>query len=305
MKDPYDVLGVPREATPDDLKRAYRRLARECHPDSDPMNPWAEDEFKELSAAYDLLSDPGRRAHYDGAPPADDGSGVGAKRSRASATPKSKAKPADGKRAKGARRSKMAGLKIRGADVEYALRVDFTEAAKGARRHISLANGKRLKVSVPPGTEDGRVLRLKGQGMAGIGGGDGDALVEVIVDPHPLFRREGHDIHVQLPVSLPEAVLGAKVEAPTIDGSVTVAIPKGSNTGTRLRLKGKGLPKGAHGGKKGSGKGTGAKGGKRGDQFVHLRVVLPKTPDTDLVRFVEDWAPGHPYKVRGRKPGKG
>ena len=161
------------------------------------------------------------------------------------------------------------------------------EAAKGAVRHIGMANGKRLKVTIPPGTEDGRILRLKGQGMAGFGGAaDGNAYVEVLVDPDPVFRRQKNDIHVDVPVTLSEAVLGGRIEAPTIDGMVNVTVPKGSNTGTQLRLKGKGLKSGD--------KGT----GPRGDQFVHLRVVLPNKPDKDLIRFLEEWSPDRGYKGR-------
>lgn len=273
MKDPYAILGVAPDASAEELKSAYRRLARELHPDIDPRNPWAEDEFKELAAAYDLLSDPGQRARFEGGAPA-------GPRKRPSRTKRPKHGP---------KRGKTAGLKIKGADVEYSLRVDFMEAALGARRHISMTTGKRLKVSIPPGTGDGRVLRLKGQGLSGIGGAtDGNALVEILVDPHPVFRRDRNDIHVDVPVTLPEAVLGGKIEAPTVYGVVNVTVPKGSNTGTSLRLKGKGLP----GGKKG----TGAKG----DGFVHLRVVLPKKPDKAFIRFLEEWAPGKAYKVRAK-----
>ena len=279
MKDPYAILGVAPDASAEELKSAYRRLARELHPDIDPRNPWAEDEFKELSAAYDLLSDPGRRALFEDGEPA-------APRKRPSGS-RARAKPRRPRQ--GAKRGKTAGLKIKGADVEYALRVDFMEAALGARRHIGMTTGKRLKVTIPPGTKDGRVLRLKGQGMSGIGGAaDGNALVEILVDPHPVFRRDGNDIHVDVPVTLPEAVLGGKIEAPTIHGVVNVTVPKGSNTGTSLRLKGKGLP--------GGGKGTGAKG----DAFVHLRVVLPKKPDKAFIRFLDEWAPGKAYRVRGK-----
>ena len=280
MKDPYAILGVAPGASAEDLKSAYRRLARELHPDIDPGNPWAENEFKELAAAYDLLSDPGRRARFDA------GGHAGPPKRPSRAKPK---RPSPKRPKHEAKRDKTAGLKIKGANVEYSLRVDFMEAALGAKRHISMTTGKRLKVKIPPGTEDGRVLRLKGQGMAGIGGGaDGDALVEILVDPHPVFRRDKSDIHIDAPVTLPEAVLGGKIEAPTVYGVVNVTVPRGSNTGTSLRLKGKGLP--------GAGKSNGAKG----DEFVHLRVVLPKKPDKAFIRFLDEWAPGKAYKVRAK-----
>jgi len=293
MKDPYAVLGVPIDASPTELKSAYRRLARRRHPDADPTNPWAEEDFKDLAAAYDLLSDPGRRAMFDRIQQGFDG----ARRARPGATrtqaAKSEPRKPEAKRPEAkkpdAPRARKAAPKIKGADVEYALRVGFMDAAKGAVRHITMANGKRLKITVPAGTDDGRILRLKGQGMGGLGGGsDGDALVEVIVDAHPIFRRIGNDVHVDVPVTLPEAVLGAKIEAPTIDGPVTVTVPAGSNTGSKLRLRGRGLA----GGDKGA--------GARGDQVVHVRVVLPKKPDDDLTGFVKKWAAKHGYKVRGR-----
>ena len=308
MKNPYEILDLPPDASAEELKKAYRRLARECHPDSDPGNPWAEDEFKELSTAYDLLSDPGRRRRYDRGEISGDGTrrtpspskskparprGTTGKTPRGSTRPgesrKAKAKKPSGRGPAGKKRSKIAGLKIKGPDIEYDLRIDFMEAAKGAVRHIGMTNGKRLKVTIPPGTEDGRILRLKGQGMAGFGGAaDGDAYVEVLVDPDPVFRRQKNDIHVDVPVTLSEAVLGGRIEAPTIDGMVNVTVPKGSNTGTQLRLKGKGLKSGDQG------------TGPRGDQFVHLRVVLPNQPDRDLIRFLEKWSPDRGTKARPR-----
>ncbi|NQU61273.1 MAG: J domain-containing protein [Rhodospirillales bacterium] len=276
MNDPYEILGVSSGAGADELKKAFRRRARLCHPDSDPDNPWAEDEFKELNAAYDLLSDPERRKRYD---QGDLG------RNWAQRQPSAKKPTPEKKPEAKSKRSKTAGLKIKGADVEYILHVDFLEAANGAVRHINLTTGKRVKVTIPAGTEEGEILRLKGQGMLGIGGGgDGNAFVEIFIDPHPEFRREGNDIHVNVPITLNEAVLGGKIEAPTINGAVNVTVTKGSNTGTQLRLKGKGVNK--------------------GDQFVHLQVVLPKKPDKDLVQFLEQWSPMHAYKVRRKNPKK-
>ena len=292
MIDPYEILRVSPNATGPELKKAFHRLARECHPDRDPDNPWAEDEFKALSAAYELLSDPKRRALYDRGEISGDGSKRPPRRAAARSSKASawKAKPHNRTKhartgSTGKKRSKTAGLKIKGADVEYTLHVDFMEAAKGGVRNISMATGKRIKVTIPPGTEEGRVLRLKGQGMAGFGGaGDGDAYVEIFVDADPVFRREKNHIHVDIPVTLSEAVLGGKIDVPTIDGMVSVTVPKGSNTGTQLRLKGKGLAE--------------SNAGKCGDQFVHLRVVLPKKPDKSLIRFLAEWSPDHAYEVR-------
>ena len=304
MKDPYEILGVGPDVNADELKKAFRRRARECHPDSDPDNPWAEDEFKEISGAYGLLSDKHLRARYDRGEISGDGTRRqpgSAKRPGGKAKPKKRASPpprGPGSRPGGRKRDKTAGLKIKGADVEYILKVAFLEAVKGAVRHISMATGKRIKVTIPPGTEDGANLRLKGEGMSGIGGGgDGDAYVEIQVKPDPVFRREKNDIHVEVPVTLSEAILGGKIEAPTIDGIVNVTVPKGSNTGTQLRLKGKGL--------KGAKKGSAGNAGQRGDQFVHLKVMLPKKPDKDFIRFMEEWSPDHPYTVRPKAKGQG
>jgi DnaJ-class molecular chaperone len=262
LEDLYDVLGVTSKASAEDIKKAYRRLARERHPDRDPNNPCAEEEFKRLGEAYSILSDPVRRAQYDRGD-------IDAAGRRRRGGPKPGAKPD-------------------GADVEYDLAITFLEAATGAVKHVSMTNGKRLRVSIPAGTRDGALLRLKGQGIAGIGGGsDGDALVQIKVLVDPTFRVEETDIHVDLAVSLPEAVLGARVDAPTIDGSVSLTVPPNSNTGTILRLKGKGLSK--------------AGGEGRGDQYVTLKVVLPRPMDADLIDFVKrKWGekPAQAYTVR-------
>lgn len=278
MRDLYDILGLARGASAEDIKKAYRRLARERHPDRDPDNPEAETAFKELAAAYALLSDPKKRARYD--------------RGEIDATGAPKTRPRAGRGA-GARPSDRpfrgrTGVKVDGTDVAYALSVSFRDAARGATHHIDLTNGKRLKVTIPPGTRQGRILRLKGQGMPGIGGGrDGDALVEVQVEPDPVFRAEGDDVHIDLAVTLAEAVLGARVPAPTVDGPVALTVPAGSNTGTVLRLKGKGLPH---------------SGGGRGDQYVRLSVVLPPKPDAEFTEFVRAWSAKNPYPARPDEP---
>jgi len=169
--------------------------------------------------------------------------------------------------------------------VNYTLAVSFVEAANGAKRRVALADGKTLDVAIPPGTENGQTLRLKGQGLAGIGGGPaGDAYVEIQVEPHPFFTRKDSNIHLDFPVTLPEAVLGASVTVPTVDGRVSVKIPPGSNTGTTLRLKGRGV--------------LDRKTRERGDQYVTLRVVLPEHPDAELRQFLERWSASHGYDPR-------
>ena len=168
--------------------------------------------------------------------------------------------------------------------MSYRLAVDFAEAAKGAKKRLTFPDGRSLEVTVPPATEDGQVLRLRGQGQPGARGGpSGDALIEIQVAPHPFFRRDGSDIVVEVPVTLTEAVVGGKITVPTIDGPVTMSIPAGSNSGTKLRLRGKGVA---------------TRGGSRGDQYVTLRLMLPREPDAALRDFVAKW-PGRDYDVRG------
>lgn len=284
MRDPYDILGVPRSASADAIKKAYRKLARELHPDSSPGNPQAEDRFKDLSTAYDILSDAGKRARYDRGEIDAHGNPAGGRRSY---------RPGGGggrspfedffKRRNSHNRS---SVKINGSDVSYSLKVSFLEAALGANKTVSMTNGKRLAVSVPPGTRNGQVLRLKEQGMDGMGGGrKGDAHVEILVEEDDLFRLDGLDIHLDLPVSLPEAVLGASIEVPTIHGTVKLNVPAGANTGTRLRLKGKGIED--------------KKKQTRGNQYVTLKILLPRTENRELTRFIRKWADKNDYDVRG------
>jgi DnaJ-class molecular chaperone len=176
-------------------------------------------------------------------------------------------------------------MHLRGADVTYVAEVDFIEAALGAKKRLMLTDGKTLDVTIPPGTEDGQTLRLKGQGLPGAGGGPaGDAYIEVKVATHPLFSRKGNDVYIELPITLPEAVLGAAITAPTIDGPVSLKVPRDSNTGSTLRLKGKGI--------------VDRSTGQRGDQYVRLKVVLPDRADPELTDFLEKWARRHPYTVR-------
>jgi len=279
MRNPYLLLGVRKHAMPAEIKAAFRKLAREIHPDSDPDNPYAEDEFKELSAAYDLLSDPAKRKRFDKGEI--DASGH-AKPQRKNGAKQAGAGPMSGQRANKSART----IRVNGADVSYKLKVGFLDALRGAKKRISLANGARLEVSVPPGTKDGQTLRLKGQGMAGMGGGKpGDALIDMTIDKHKVFKGEDADVHLDVPVTLQEAVLGARIEVPTVDGMVSLTVPEGSNTGTVLRLRGKGMAKAD---------------GKRGDQFIKLQIVLPDTHDAELKEFVSRWSNGHVYEVRSK-----
>jgi DnaJ-class molecular chaperone len=283
VTDPYQVLGIARGASAAEIKAAYRRRARELHPDSDPGNPLTEDRFKELGNAYALLSDAAQRARFD----AGEIDAAGNPRPRATAG-------RDPFEAFWKRRRRRA-VRSDGANVTYSLKVGFIEAARGTTKRIGMANGKHLEVTVPAGTRDGQVLRLRGQGMPGIGGGAaGDALVEIRVPEDDRFDLRGCDVHTEHAITLPEAVLGGRIAVETVGGTLTVTVPPGSNTGTRLRLKGKGMAAGGrHGGEASGGNGS---GGPRGDHYVTLKIVLPPKPDADLTAFVERWARKKPYK---------
>jgi DnaJ-class molecular chaperone len=283
MRDPYRLLGVSRTASQDDIKRAYRRLVKELHPDVNPGDSIVEGRFKEVSAAYRVLIDPDARARYDR------GEIDGAGRTQP-------ARPfRRGFGGRGVfddlfkRNGAQAPVKTRGADVGYRMEVAFLDAVLGCRQRLTLSDGSGIDVTVPPGTADGDTLRVKGRGLAGLGGGAaGDAMVEVQVKPHRLFTRNGQDIHLDVPVTLPEAVLGGPVEVPTVDGRVTVRVPPGASSGLQLRLRGKGVP--------------GGSGSARGDQYVRLLIVLPDRHDEALARFATHWRPAGIYQPR-RKAG--
>ena len=283
--DPYAVLGVKKDASQDEIQKAYRRLAKKFHPDLNPGNKQAEERFKEISAAYDLLGDPKKRIRFDRG----EIDATGAERPQHrfyrdfadSRSPyASDAGFADFAGAEDILseifgRAGRADIRMRGSDVQYRLELDFLDAINGGKRQITLPDGSVLDVNIPPGTRDGQILRLRGKGRAGLGGGPpGDALVEIEVRPHRIFTRKGDDIHLDLPISLSEAVLGGKVKVPTPSGTVTMTVPKWANTGTVLRLRGRGVPR---------------VDGSKGDEFVTLRVMLPEKPDPELEKFVAHW----------------
>ena len=286
--DPYQTLGVKKDASQETIQKAYRRLAKKLHPDLNPGNKQAEEQFKAVSAAYDLLSDPQKRARYDRGEI--DASGAERPRQRyyrdfadaASNSYTSDAGFADfegmddvlsqmfGRQGRG-------NIRMRGGDVNYRLTLDFLDALNGGKQQLTLPDGSVLDVNIPPGTRDGQVLRLRGKGRGGIGGGPpGDALIEIEVRPHPVFTLKGDDVYVELPISLREAVLGGKVNVPTPSGVVSMNVPRWANTGTRLRLKGRGVPR---------------PDGTRGDEYVTLKVMLPERPDPELEKFVAEWRP--------------
>ncbi len=302
--DPYKVLGVARGAAADDIRKAYHALAKEYHPDLHPGDGAAEERFKAVSAAFDLLGDPDKRARFDRGEIDAGGQERPEQhyyRHYADAGAEHPYHSTEGfsdfadygdvfadlfGHARGAPGDQRRGtLRMRGGDARYSFAVDFLDAVNGAKQRINLPDGATLDLTLPAGVRDGQVLRLKGKGMPGIGGGPmGDALVEVHVRPHKLFRREGDDIHIELPITPAEAVRGAKIEVPTTGGTVTMAVPKGANSGTRLRLKGKGVAAG--------------EADKRGDQYVTLKIVLPDQPDEELAAFLERWETENPYNPR-------
>jgi DnaJ-class molecular chaperone len=311
-ENPYDILGVARTATADELKSAYRKLAKKHHPDLNPGNAAAADRFKAITAAYDLLSDADKRARFDRGeidaqgneqwrPPPGGGAGAGRGFYGEHAGGPFGAKYGGGEFSAedifadlfgrgggpgGGRGGGRANIRMRGGDVSYTLRVPFLDAANGGKTRLELPHGGTIDVTIPAGSQDRTTLRLKGKGEPGFGGGEpGDAYIELHIEPHAFFTRKDMDIHVEVPVTLKEAVLGARITVPTIGGDVALAVPKGSNTGSVLRLKGRGVKE--------------PKSGTTGDQYVRLKVVLPERPDPDLEAFAQGWAGGD-YDVRGK-----
>ena len=299
MRTPYEILGVAPASSAAEIQSAYRKLAKKLHPDLNPGKKAAEEQFKEVASAYDLLSDTDKRKRFD------DGEidATGAERPQQhfyrDFTSSDQGHPytdasgfadfmeGDDAFAKLLRRGQRARANRRGQDLHYSLPVSFVDSITGANTRLTLPGGTPLDVKIPPGLVDGQVLRLKGKGAPGAGTGEpGDALIEVEILPDSRFTRKGDDITLELPISLPEAVLGGRVPVPTPTGLVTMSVPKGSNTGTILRLKGKGAPR---------------HGGGQGDQFVKLRVVLPVSPDPELEAFVSNWENGREFNPREDK----
>ncbi len=300
MKDPYDTLGVKRDATPDDIRKAYRRLAKKLHPDLNPGNKDSEERFKEASLANALLSDPEKRKRFDAGEI--DASGTEKLRERyykdyAAEAPSGSSYnnnsgfadfgDSDDLFAELFRQQARQSRRAPGVDLRYRLSVDFLDAVldavNGASKRITLPDGGTLDVSIHAGIQEGQTLRLRGRVPSRLGEGPaGDALVEISIMPQRFFTRMGDDIHLDLPITLTEAVLGARIKTPTPSGSVMLAIPKGSNTGAVLLLKGKGV----------------ARRGGHGDELVTLKVTLPQQPNPELEAFLSTWVPGANYDPR-------
>lgn len=310
--DPYQELGVSRTASADEIRKAFRKLAKQNHPDTNPGNQAAEERFKRVSAAFDIVGDPEKRKKFDageidadgretmrgfsggrgpwGAPP---GGGAYENGFGRGGGPRESFEGVDlgdilgemfGGRGAG-RGGGFGPFSQRGSDVRARLEIDLEESIRGAKKRIGFSDGRTIDVTIPKGAQDGQTLRLKGQGAPGRAG-PGDAFIELSVAPHPVYRREGEVLVMDLPVTLYDAVLGGKIEAPTPDGPVTLTIPKGSNSGAKLRLKGRGLADAQ---------------GRRGDLFARLIVTLPDQPDAELERFAEAWKAKRPYAPRRRQ----
>lgn len=294
-ENPYEILGISPTASPEDIQKAYRKLAKKLHPDLNPGNREAEERFKKISAANGLLGDPAKRAKFDRGEI--DASGAerpqrpyyrdfaaGEHQPYTTDAGFADLAGSDEILAELLRRGGRSRVTMPGADAHYRLPVEFLEAVNGATKRITLPDASSLDLKVPPGAREGQILRMKGKGLPGIGGGPpGDALVEIEVRPHRFFTRDGDDIRLELPISLREAVLGARVIAQTPAGPVTMTVPKGSNTGTVLRLKGKGV---------------GRADGGRGDQYVTLKLVLPRESDPELESLVRQWNAGDAHNPR-------
>jgi DnaJ-class molecular chaperone len=308
--DPYQELGVSRSASQDDLRKAFRKLAKQHHPDANPGNKTSEEKFKRVTAAFDILGDPEKRAKFDrgeldadgreshpgfrGGPGGFGGPG-GSGRGGPTMGPDIDLSDIFGDMfggGMGRGPGRGFGGPQRGQDLRARLDIDLEDAILGAKRRIGFSDGRTLDVAIPAGAVDGQTLRLKGQGTPGQKGRDGrqapagDALIELSIRPHPVFRREGDGLVMDLPVSVPDAVLGGKVEAQTPEGPVTLSVPAGSNTGSTLRLKGRGLTTGA---------------GQRGDLLARIVVTLPEKPDPELVKFAEGWRKDRPYTPAKRR----
>jgi DnaJ-class molecular chaperone len=316
MRDPYEVLGVPRSASAAAIKSAYRKLAKKHHPDSNKDDPKAAAQFSEINTANEILGDEEKRKQYDrgeidaegrprfqGFPGGGAGgrAGPGGFESYSFRTGTGGAGGFAGAGGFEDILNSMFGGAARGArqgggtfefdtggvgldlDLTVAMTVSLEEAVKGAEKRVRLPSGKELNVKVPAGVTSGQQIRVKGQGETAPGHRPGDLLITVNIAPHPFFKVDGSDLRVDLPITLYEAVLGAKVRVPTLGSAVELLIPKNTSSGRTFRLKGKGLPKGS---------------GATGDLFVITRIILPDGNDSELEALMQKWRDAHPYNPR-------
>jgi DnaJ-class molecular chaperone len=314
MRNPYEVLGVPRSASPEEIKKAYRKLAKRLHPDANKSDAKTAVKFAELNAAYEIVGDEDKRKAFDRGEI--DAEGKPRFQGFAGGDPRGRAGPGGfetytfrsggggpggmggsgfedilnsmfGGAARGARPGasqfefETGGIGL-DLDLSVAMAVSLEEAVKGAEKRVRLPSGKELNVKIPAGVTNGQQIRLKGQGETAPGHRPGDLLITVNIAPHPFFKLDGSDLRVDLPITLYEAVLGGKVRVPTLGSAVELSIPKNTSSGRTFRLKGKGLPK----------------AGGSGDLFVTTKIILPDGNDSELEQLMQKWRDGHPYNPR-------
>ena len=296
MRDPYEVLGVPRGASAAAIKSAYRKLAKKHHPDSNKNDPKAAERFSEINSANEIVGDEDKRKQFDrgeidaeGKPRFQGFPGGGGPRGRAGPGGGFETHTfRTGGAARGQRPGGGGGFEFDTGgigldlDLNVAMTVSLEESVKGAEKRVRLPTGKELNVKIPAGVTAGQQIRLKGQGESAQGHRPGDLMITVSIAPHAFFKVDGSDLRLDLPITLYEAVLGAKIRVPTLGSAVEFPIPKNTSSGRTFRLKGKGLPK----------------AGGTGDLFVTTRIILPDGNDAELEALMEKWRDGHPYNPR-------
>jgi DnaJ-class molecular chaperone len=296
MRDPYEILGVSKSASEAEIKKAFRALAKKHHPDTHAGDKGAQKKFQEISGAYEIVGDKDKRAKFDageidasgnarGFDPRQGGGGFhpgGGGPRDFHFTWDNQDNGQEGFSAEdifadllGGRARRGRQQPARGEDFTVATTISFDEAARGGTRRVVVPNGEQIDVKIPVGVKDGQQVRIKGRGGSGRNGGPpGDILIQIAIAPHPTMSREGNDIRMELPITLKEAVHGGKVSVPTLTGTVALSVPANSNSGTTLRLKGKGIaPANA----------------AAGDLYVKLVVTLPDRADPELAKFAEGW----------------
>ncbi len=305
-KDLYEVLGVSKTASQEDIKKAFRKLARKFHPDVNPGNKAAEEKFKSINDAYETVSDPEKRKQYDQFGSMGDQGFNPFEQAQQQWRTDQQQGPFTYKysqninmedlgfgdvfseifnRQTQGSRGKTAGAAPKGQDQTVTLPITFMEAVHGGEKMITFSNGKTLNVKIPAGVDTGSKIRLTGQGESSpFGGKKGDLYIELSVTAHPLFKREGDTLSIRLPISISEAVLGGEIESPTIDGPVKVKIPAHTQSGKKLRLKGKGV--------------INRKTNVRGDQIIEVQIQLPATQNETLIHLIKQHPDTFQYPVR-------